>query len=330
MKNVLIILLFFLATVPSAWCARRPFIPWKSLNNPVLAYPHWSIKDAAMAYRQGMFYVFFSAFYWDRGRIRSHVVEVRTRNFKIYSRPILDFDGARSGWIGMCSPDVQKVGDVWELSFNSWGDDPKHPDQLFYKTSLDLVHWSAAHLLASNLTAGVGVIDLSVTKTPSGYYAVWKQGRKPSQMRPRLATAPRLSGPWRFVGSGYPALLMANGRENGLIHENFEFVWIHSTLHLLSSDYPHGHHEYLYTLLNPRDPLRWGNGFELHVPGQRFNRFVHCDAAALYDWRRYDGYFYMIYAGRNEQTTYLHRGWNRLGLARSKDLIHWSPAGWRR
>ncbi len=283
-----------------------------------------------MAYRRGVFYVFFSAFYQDHGRVRSHVAEVSTRDFKSYSQPILDFDGERAGWIGMCSPDVQKVGKVWELSFNSWGDDPERPDQLFYMTSRDLVHWSARHRLAPNLTAGQGVIDLSVTQTPSGYYAIWKQGRNPRQMRPRLATAPHLDGPWRFVGSGYPSLLMADGRENGLIHENFEFVWIGGVLHLLSSDYPHGHHEYLYTLLKPSHPLEWGKGFELKIPGQSFNRLVHCDAAALYDWRRYDGHFYLIYAGRNEQTTYLHRGWNRLGLARSKDLHHWVPAGWAR
>jgi hypothetical protein len=305
----------------------QPFINWKSLRNPVLSYPNWSIKDAAMAFRQGTFYVFFSAFYEDHGRVRSHVVEVSTRDFRTYSRPIFDFDGEKAGWIGMCSPDVQKLGGIWELSFNSWGDDPKRPDQLFYITSTDLVHWSSRHALAPNLTAGHGVIDLSVTRTGSRYYAIWKQGRNRRTMHPRLASATRLGGPWHEVGSGDASLKMADGKENGLIHENFEFIWIDGVLHLLSSDYPHGHHEYLYTLLDPSNPLEWGKGFELQVPAQSFNQMVHCDAAAVYDWRKHDGYFYLIYAGRNEQTTYLHRGWNRLALARSRDLVHWSPAG---
>jgi hypothetical protein len=328
MKSVRITMLLYGTLALPAGARARAFIPWKGLHNPVLSYPHWSIKDAAMAYRDGVFYLFFSAFYRDHGRVRSHVAEVSTRDFKTYSRPILDFDGERAGWIGMCSPDVQKLGNIWELSFNSWGDDPKRPDQLFYRTSSDLVHWSPRHPLAANLTAGQGVIDLSVTQSGSVYYAIWKAGRHPDEMHPRLAASKSLAGPWHFVGSGYPSLRMADGKENGLIHENFEFVWISGVLHLLSSDYPHGHHEYLYTLLNPRRPLEWGKGFKLKIPGQSFNRKVHCDAAAVYDWRRYDGFFYLIYAGRNEQSTYLHRGWNRLGLARSKDLRHWLPAGY--
>jgi hypothetical protein len=308
--------------------AAAAFINWGGLQNPVLSYPNWSVKDCAMAYRNGEFYVFFSAFYMDHGRVRSHVVEVSTKDFKTYSKPIFDFDGEEDGWIGMCSPDVQRLGKMWELSFNSWGDDPKRPDQLFYMTSPDLVHWSGRHSLAGNLTAGEGVIDLSVTQNGrGGYYAIWKAGRHPGEIRPRLAEAASLSGPWRFVGSGDVSMLMKDGKENGLIHENFEFLRIDGVLHVLSSDYPQGHHEYLYTLLDPAHPLEWGKGFELHIAGQDFNRMVPCDAAAVYDWRKHDGYFYLIYAGRNDVTTYLHRGWNRIALARSKDLKHWIPAG---
>lgn len=303
---------------------------WTSLHNPVLSYPHWSIKDPAMAFQQGTFYVFFSAFYQDHGQIRSHVVEVSTPNFITYSPPLLNFDGGEAGWKGMCSPDVQKLGDVWELSFNSWGDDPKRPDQLFYMTSPDLVHWSSRRPLAENLTAGQSVIDLSVTSTGQRYYAVWRQGLEdyPRTIRLRLASAKSLSGPWQFMGSGYATLNMPSGKENGLIHENYEFVWIDGVLHMLSDDYlGNNEGEYLYTFVNPAQPLTWGKGFELKVPGQSFNRLVRCFAAALYDWRKQDGYFYLLYAGCDEQTTYLGRGWNRLALARSQDLVHWFPAG---
>jgi hypothetical protein len=83
----------------------------------------------------------------------------------------------------------------------------------------------------------------------------------------------------------------------------------------------------LYTLENKRDWLKWGQGYELEIPVESFNTDNVANAAALYDCRKHDGYFYLIYAGRTEHKTYLHRGWNRLGLARSKDLIHWQPAG---
>lgn len=313
-----------LLAMPAA-AAGGPFIHWKSLHNPILSYPNWSIKDVAMARRRGTFYVFFSAFYKDHGRVRSHVVEVSTRDFRTYSHPIFDFDGEGEGWIGMCSPDIQRIGDEYELSFNSWGDKPGKPDQLFYMTSADLVHWSRRHSLAGNLTVGKRAIDAAIAHANRGYYLIWKQGMK--VRKARLAFSKTLGGAWEFVGSGYPSLTMPDGAENGLVHENFEFIKFDGKWHLLTSDYPRGHHEYLYTLESNRDWLKWGRGLQLKIPAQDFNKLVHADAAALYDWRREDGYFYLIYAGRNEKIAYLGRGWNRVALARSKDLVHWVPAG---
>jgi hypothetical protein len=346
MKNTLLAIVFMiLFAMPSSGRA-RPFIDWGSLHNPVLSYAEWSIKDFAVARRKNLFYVFFSAFYQDHGRLRSHVVEITTGDFKAFSKPILNFDGEEEGFVGMCSPDVQKLGELWELSFNSWGDDPGHiHHQLFYMTSSDLVHWSPPHPFARNLTAGEGADDLTVTRRGDLYYAMWKEAviphglprriaAKKSQippwnygLRPRLAVAKNLSGPWSFIGTGYPTLKMANGNENGLIHENFEFVWIDKVLHVFSSAYPHGHHAYLYALLNEENLLQWGKGIEFEIPTEQFNRIVPYDAGAVYDWRKQDGYFYLIYAGHDDKTSYAGRGWNRMALARSKDLVHWSTPG---
>jgi hypothetical protein len=160
MKSWWIALVFVLSLNARAQSAQEPFIDWANLHNPILSYPHWSIKDCAMTYRNSVFYVFFSAFYEEHGRVRSHVAEVSTPDFKRYSQP-----------------------------------------------------------------------------------------------------------------------------------------------------------------------LDWEKAFELKIPAESFNQLVPCDAAAIYDARKHDGYFYLIYAGRSEATTYLHRGWNRLALARSKDLVHWVPAG---
>jgi len=320
----------FSVIVLSAAAAKPATIPWNQLRNSVLSYPNWSIKDPAVALQAGEFYVFFSAFYKDHGQIRSHVVEVSTRDFRTFSPPLMNFDGEESGWLGMCTPDVQRVGDVWVLAFNSWGDDPQRPDQLFYVTSRDLVHWSSRLPLAANLTAGQSVIGPSVTCDDHGCYGAWREGLEdyPDKIRIRIAAAAKLNGPWHYVGSGYGSLKMANGRDNGLIHENYQFLRIDGVLHMLSDDYRDNlEGQYLYALLDPSHPLDWGKGFELKVPLQSFNRGIRCQAAALYDWRAQDGYFYLIYAGANEQTSYLGRGWNRLALARSRDLIHWFQAG---
>jgi hypothetical protein len=111
-----------------AMAQKKRFIDWNDLKNPVLSYPNWSVKDSAMAYRNGTFYVFFSAFYPDRGQVRSHVVEVSTPDFKHYSEPIFNFDGEEDGWIGMCSPDIQRLNGTYVMTFNSWGDKPGKPN----------------------------------------------------------------------------------------------------------------------------------------------------------------------------------------------------------
>lgn len=304
--------------------AQKPFIDWKSLHNPILSYPNWSIKDVAMAYQGGVFYVFFSAFYEDGGQIRSHVVEVSTRDFKAYSDPIFNFDGQEDGWIGMCSPDVQRVGKEYVLTFNSWGDKPGKFDALFYMKSADLVHWSKRFPLAADFTAGRRVIDAALAEADGGYYLIFKEGLK--GMKPRMGFGKSLDGPFKFAGSGQPSLLMADGKENGLIHENYEFLRIDGKWHLLTTDYTPPH-AYLYTLEDNSRWLNWTQGYQLNIPQEHFNTDNLDNAGALYDWRAHDGYFYFIYAGREERATYLKRGWNRLALARSKDLVHWMVAG---
>jgi hypothetical protein len=72
---------------------KSSFVEWRQLRNPVLGYPDWSVKDATVIHRDGVFYLFFSAFYEDRGRGRCHVAEVSTRDFKTYSAPLLNFAG---------------------------------------------------------------------------------------------------------------------------------------------------------------------------------------------------------------------------------------------
>ena len=319
-------LLAFLLTVSSSFAGGkdRLWIDWQSLHNPVLFYPHWSIKDSAMAWRDGTFYIFFSAFYADRGQVRSHVVEVSTRDFRHYSQPIFNFDGEEAGWIGMCSPDVQRSGTEYIMTFNSWGDKPGKPDALFYMSSKDLVHWSRRLPLAANLTADRRVIDAAIASAGGGYYLMYKEGTK--QMRPRVAFSSALSQSFKFVGDGFPQLLMSSGKENGLIHENYEFLHSNDQWYLLTTDYnPPG--PYLYKLDTGSGWLKWTQGYKLEIPQEKFNTDNLANAAALYDWRKHDGYYYLIYAGRTELVSYAKRGWNSLGLARSKDLVHWSVAG---
>ena len=65
----------------------------------------------------------------------------------------------------------------------------------------------------------------------------------------------------------------------------------------------------------------------MQIPLQNFNHATRVEAASLYDWRSHDGYFYLIYDTANEQKSSEGRGWKRIALARSNDLLRWSPAG---
>jgi hypothetical protein len=332
---VLMLAVFFEGRVMAQ---KKGIIDWNRLRNPVLSYPNWSVKDASMVYRNGAFYVFFSAFYPDRGQVRSHVVEVSTADFKHYSKPIFNLDGEEDGWIGMCSPDVQRLYGRYVMTFNSWGDKPGKPNQLFYRASDDLVHWTPRRALALNLTQAGDqrVIDAALAPADGGYYLVYKEQTPRIHSRPRIAFSRSLDGPFHYVGDGIATLLMKDGRDNGYFHENYEFVRTNGQWYMLTTDYLHNRLSpekydvqapYLYALEPGSHWLKWTRGYTFDIPQEKFNTDAIANAAALYDWRNYDGYYYLIYAGRNEGRTYARRGWNQIALARSMDLIHWSVPG---
>jgi len=50
------------------------------------------------------------------------------------------------------------------------------------------------------------------------------------------------------------------------------------------------------------------------------------NAAFLLDHRERDGYFYLLYAGSSDLTSFEGRGHAKLGLARSIDLQTWDVA----
>lgn len=302
------ILLCFLCT---SSMATEDLLGWNALSNPVYAREGWSVKDACMAYEGEEFYLFFSAFYWTRGQERSHVVGVKTTDFRSFSEPLFIWDGQENGWTGLCSPDISRVDGQYVMTFNSWGDD--HPNgksnQLFYALSRDLESWSDYQPLASNLTIGSRAIDAALCQAKDKLYLVWKE-----HQTPMIAFSNELEGNWTRIGN-----------PSGGWFENAQFLKIDGNWTLLVTG--EGHLPYLMKMKHagnrPEDWLRWGRPEVLQIPEERFNTNNRANAAALADWRTYDGYFYLLYAGRTEGVTHAGRGDNKLGLARSKDLIHW-------
>ncbi|MGC9452451.1 MAG: hypothetical protein ACP5I4_13520 [Oceanipulchritudo sp.] len=327
---------------------------WKSLKNPVLSYGDWSIKDACMARRDGLWHLFFSAF----DQERSTVVHVTTPDFQTFSPFHFQLDGRDAGWIGMCSPDLVYSQGRYVLVLNSWGEMEDRPNALFTMESADLFDWSKPRPLGHNLDPDARIIDGALAWTGDCWMCVlkwWNQAR--------MATAPSLDGPWRWVSQERMALLAEDGEENGHVHENFQLVEIDRQWHLLSTDYipsaskrdatlegkpfqrgisGGNHTPWLYRMSgDPADPqawLRWEDGRPLQVPGEAFNTIDRVNAAALCDNRKEDGFLYLIYGGKNAERRDEFagtaaagrpwpRGWNRLGLARSGDLVEWTVPG---
>ncbi len=314
------------------------FIKWETLKNPIFSRldQNWCIKDACACFREGVFYLFFSAFYEDRGRIRCHVAGVTTRDWHTYSEPILLLDGQEAGWTGIASPNITETPSGYILTFNSWGD--THPNKrtnsLFYIQSADLVHWSAPLEVARNLTEGIRAIDIAVARVDDGWILAYKDRKGWRKLfcglrdRTRIAWSSDLDGAFSFIGRGYGSFTLQDKTRSKRTHENFEFLRIDGIWYLLSTDYT-PHRAFLYKMGgsgtgSPRKEwLSWVEGRELVVPREAFNTAHLSNAAFLADWREYDGFFYLLYAGNTENRSFARRGNNQLGLARSRDLVNW-------
>jgi len=294
--------------------AGGPFINWASLKNPVLEHQGWSIKDSCMALKDGQFYIFFSNFNYDRGRYRCYVSGVKTRDFRNFSEPLFTWTGEQGGWGGMCSPNLTQIHDSYYLTYNSWGDDKSHPNQLFYAVSRDLENWKKDMPLAANITSGKRVIDAAIAYFNNRYYLVYKEFQTP-----KMAVSDRLdSADWKSLGT-----------VPGGWFENGEFIMIDNQWHLLVTDENHlpclrrmqGSGE------QDQDWLNWG-GFQcLDIPLQKFNTIEQANCAFLADFRAEDGFFYLLYSGRNKGFGHQGDKYFKLALARSKDLKTWKAAG---
>lgn len=287
------------------------FLPWSKLQNPIYQQADWSVKDACMIHHGNHFYLFFSAFFFADGRERSHVVGVKTTDFLTFSEPLFIHRGEAGGWYGMCSPSIRRIGDTFYLSYNSWGDKPGQPNQLFYATSSDLEHWDFDQPLAPALTAKVRAIDAEIATLPDYTILIWK-----ARQTPQIAYTNNFpDGPWTLLG-----------QPNGGWFENAQFIQIDGDWHLFATG--RGQVPQIAAIAaetgTPTDWLHWQDFRLFDIPLEGFNTHERANAGFLADWRQYDGYFYFLYAGTTEGRSHAGRGDNRLGLARSTDLYHWT------
>ena len=234
----------------------------------------------------------------------------------------------------MCSPDISYSNGEYLLTFNSWG--AEHPNGehnwLFSMVSPDLEKWSEPSPVGTNLNKDHRVIDIAVAYENNKYFVIWKDekydnyGKKKYQTR--IGVCKRLNGDLAYIGDGCPRFERVDGLGSKFIHENYEFINIDRNWYLLTTDYG-PHRPTLYQMKEGRDGskdedwMSWCNGRDFDIPVEKFNTNHPANAAFLADWRKYDGYFYLIYGGRTHGLTHAGRGNNKLGIARSSDLKKW-------
>lgn len=317
MKKILFVFLccsLFTSFLSSAQTKENPVTDWQNLKNPVYSHPDWSVKDACMMHHEGYFYLYFSAFFYDSGRERSHVVSVRTKDFKTFSEPLFIWSGIEQGWIGLCSPDIRKIKDTWVLTFNSWGDKDGQPNQLFYATTKDLTRWGGMKPLAKNITEGIRAIDAAIIPFNNKMYLVWKRVQEPL-----IAVGDSLNDVnWKILGRPVKPWF-----------ENGQFFELDGKVHMMVTD---GSHLPSITKMiasgeKDDDWLKWEDLRLINLPVEEFNTNEAANAGSILDCRKLDGYFYVLYAGRTEGISHNRRGDNKLALARSKDLINWEIPG---
>lgn len=304
------------------------FVDWQKLHNPILQSDDLMLKDAAVVYRDGWFYLYSST------RLNDGDTRDWSREWRFYrSRDLATWEpfhpaGLDSRGHHPDSPDVTKVGDRYLMVFQS--EDAKRDRRLFWSQSKNLYEWSPMHELAPTFRAAERLIDGALAFHNGFYYL----GGKATQQF-WVSRAKSLEGPW-----AEPIQATADGDWA----ENFQFIRIAGKWRMVATgrvpagmrprgtgSYTSGHEPWIYEISGTGDALqdwaRWTSKQHLNVPFEDWNKLVHANSAYLCDWREQDGWFYLFYAGSNDDTTFAKRGHAKIGVARSKDLVNWHVAG---
>lgn len=243
----------------------------------------------------------------------------------------------QAGTLGVASPEVVQEPDGEFVA--TYQSDPGQvggvQSRLYYRTSANLETWSGPFPLAQNLAPRPGdrMIDGSLAWTADGLILGFKAGLAGDQQTFEIAWSPdgSLDGPWKYVGK--PDI-----RVNGDTIERDEFLSIDGTWRLMATsnvlDQP-----WLFELAGDPDRasgwLEWTDGYELAVPKAAWDsgsgisslNYEWANSAFLCNDRAGGGYYYLLYAGSTELTAFDGWGHAEIGIARSKDLIHWQAPG---
>lgn len=341
-----------------------PFIDWASLRNPILAIEEdpragtaaRALKDVAVVYEAGAFYLFSSTRVTAATKpLRPARPFFRTRDFKTYEE--FSIIGVNTAGTHHGSPNITRIADHWYLVFQA---SPAPPApcgpahrQLFFTTTTTLadpLSWAPVRPLAPALAPDHSLIDGALASTGEQVFLgfKWRQqqtfhvahgtlpavaGEAPIWVHAPLVTIRARAGtalPYFGFAENYQFInidgiwrLLATGRDPALLRGGLA--------NLRYAKYTCSHEPFLYTMqgdgTQPAHWRQWRRKTHLRIPEEAWNPVMHANAAFLADWRTYDGFFYLFYAGAADGDQFDLRGHGKIGVARSRDLVHWRVPG---
>ena len=277
------------------------------------------MKDQALIWADGSWHLLFSYVTNDTavpGQEDWDIANAESTDFVHWSAP--------TPWTeqpgGMASPDlVRSPSGQFVATYDSPpGESGSVQAKPYYRTSSDLVHWSAPQPLAHDLYPAPGdrMIDPALAWTGNGLILAYKVGTTSRSQAFEIAWSKSgsLDGPWVVIGRPHISAY-------GDTFENYELVSVDGTWRLVATsntfDQP-----WMYTLSgNPARPaswLHWKDGRELRVPAQAWNtgsgissvNFEHANSAYMCQDPA-NGYTYLTYAGSTELTQFRRMGTRR-------------------
>lgn len=293
---------------------------WDDVRNPFLGFEERAIKDNYAVFHDGVWHLGYSSLTDDPFRVR--IGTSRSADLLTFEHdPVFDLPEAG----GVAAPEVVRAPDGrFVMTFNTHTRDVGDAvNKLYYRTSDDLVTWSAPTRFVVNGADAPEdrLIDAALAFHGGQAWLFYKR-----QQVATVAHAPsgQLDGPWFELGPLSTTRL-----------ENFQPFQFEDQWYLLATTIPLVHRPLLLRLDgDPSVPESWRTWTELGVLEVEEKDWNTGEALALYERSNSahlglghpDGHLYLFYAGSTEVQAFERRGHSSLGVARSPDLWSWEVA----
>jgi len=295
-------------------------LDWENLQNPILGFESHRLKDQSVAYHDGYFYIF--------------------ADYSYCSPDLVNWEQITSVPAG----DLCWAGDRWIVT-HQIGYPDEAPDSRFrkivWRQSFDLLNWSESQDMIElakdrNIDPAIAFLD------DTNVALVYKRGLDIQQSQVAYGTFNGTAFDFESPAKAYPGegcdldkILPLIGDTITRWAENAQIIWIDGIWRIIATarhpdrpidlGYVASHEPFIYEI-EGNDFSQWINKRHLIIPEESWNTVMHANTAFLLDLRDHDTWFYIFYSGADRLDPDL-RGHGKIGVARSRDLVHWYIPG---